>query len=102
MLALVRDAVACLPGGEGTRAHITALLRFKIAQHLLKFYFVNLKNALFFFFVFRRSQYLVPDAGEQALQAAVSGALDRMHGAPDPCVHYLPARKMWAYLHGNR
>lgn len=28
LLALVRDAVACLPGGEGTRAHITALLRF--------------------------------------------------------------------------
>lgn len=27
LLALVRDAVACLPGGEGTRAHITALLR---------------------------------------------------------------------------
>lgn len=27
LLALVRDAVACLPSGEGTRAHITALLR---------------------------------------------------------------------------
>ncbi|XP_063706103.1 nuclear factor related to kappa-B-binding protein isoform X2 [Culicoides brevitarsis] len=76
ILTLVRDAVARLPNGEGSRSDICELLK--------------------------SSQYISPTAGDQVLQTIVSGALDRMHTEPDPCVKYDPKRKFWIYLHRNR
>ncbi|KAF2367770.1 NFRKB winged helix-like domain [Trinorchestia longiramus] len=79
ILALVRDAVARLPNGEGTRAEICELLR--------------------------ESQYVAPlhtPAAESALNSVVSGALDRLHYEQDPCVKYLANKKLWVYLHRNR
>lgn len=76
ILTLVRDAAARLPNGEGTRAEICELLK--------------------------SSQYINPTASDQVLQTIVSGALDRMHTEPDPCVKYDSKRKIWIYLHRNR
>lgn len=76
ILTLVRDAIARLPNGEGTRADICELLK--------------------------SSQYINPNANDQILQTIVSGALDRMHTEPDPCVKYDSKRKVWIYLHRSR
>lgn len=79
ILSLVRDAVARLPNGEGTRADICELLK--------------------------ESQYLAPltsPAAENNLNSVVSGALDRLHYENDPCVKYDSPRKLWIYLHRNR
>lgn len=76
ILALVRDATARLPNGEGTRTDICELLK--------------------------SSQYISPQASDQVLQTIVSGALDRMHTEIDPCVKYDGKRKLWIYLHRNR
>ncbi|XP_029668197.1 nuclear factor related to kappa-B-binding protein-like isoform X1 [Formica exsecta] len=79
ILALVRDATARLPNGEGTRADICQLLK--------------------------DSQYLkVQDNDEKEgyLHSVVSGALDRLHYETDPCVRYYPRRKEWLYLHRGR
>lgn len=76
ILALVRDAVARLPNGQGTRMDICELLK--------------------------DSQYLKPGATEQTVQSVVSGALDRLHYEPDPCVKYEPKRKIWICLHRSR
>lgn len=76
ILTLVRDAAARLPNGEGTRADICELLK--------------------------SSQYINPTASDVVLQTIVSGALDRMHTEPDPCVKYDSKRKIWIYLHRNR
>lgn len=72
----VRDAVARLPNGQGTRMDICELLK--------------------------DSQYLKPGATEQTVQSVVSGALDRLHYEPDPCVKYEPKRKIWICLHRSR
>lgn len=83
ILALVRDATARLPNGEGTRADICQLLK--------------------------DSQYIRDqgdaDGGhdkEGYLHSVVSGALDRLHYEADPCVRYYPRRKEWLYLHRAR
>lgn len=76
ILALVRDATARLPNGEGTRADICELLK--------------------------SSQYISTQATDQILQTIVSGALDRMHTEIDPCVKYDGKKKLWIYLHRNR
>lgn len=76
ILALVRDATARLPNGEGTRTDICELLK--------------------------SSQYISIQATDQILQTIVSGALDRMHTEIDPCVKYDAKRKLWIYLHRNR
>lgn len=76
ILTLVRDAAARLPNGEGTRADICELLK--------------------------SSQFINPTASDVVLQTIVSGALDRMHTEPDPCVKYDSKRKIWIYLHRNR
>ncbi|KMZ04784.1 nuclear factor related to kappa-B-binding protein [Drosophila simulans] len=76
ILTLVRDATARLPNGEGTRSEISELLKC--------------------------SQYISQQAADNVLQTIVSGALDRMHGGPDPCVKYDARRKIWIYLHRNR
>ena len=72
----MRDATARLPNGEGTRTEICELLK--------------------------DSQYLAPVAQESYLHSVVSGALDRLHCEPDPCVKYDTKRKMWIYLHRGR
>jgi nuclear factor related to kappa-B-binding protein len=72
----VRDAVARLPNGEGTRTDICELLR--------------------------DSQYISAGAEENYLQSVVGGALDRLHYETDTCVKYDPKRKTWIYLHRNR
>ncbi|RZF47766.1 hypothetical protein LSTR_LSTR006030 [Laodelphax striatellus] len=76
ILALVRDATARLPNGQGTRSDICTLLR--------------------------DSQYLATLAPDSDLNSVVSGALDRLHYEQDPCVKYEPKRKIWIYLHRNR
>ncbi|KAG0710166.1 Nuclear factor related to kappa-B-binding protein [Chionoecetes opilio] len=79
ILSLVRDAVARLPNGEGTRSDICELLK--------------------------ESQYLAPltsPTAENNLNSVVSGALDRLHYEHDPCVKYDTPRKLWIYLHRNR
>jgi hypothetical protein len=77
ILALVRDATARLPNGEGTRADICQLLK--------------------------DSQYIIEQGNsDENFHSAVSGALDRLHYEPDPCVRYYPRRKEWLYLHRAR
>ncbi|CAH8666190.1 unnamed protein product [Dicrocoelium dendriticum] len=74
---IVRDAVACLPNGEGTRADITVLVQ--------------------------NSGYLLPTVNHRKLQQCVSSALDRLQGeAADPSVYYNAARRVWVYRHRNR
>ena len=80
ILALVRDATARLPNGEGTRADICQLL--KDSQYIQEDIFNNDK--------------------EGNLNSVVSGALDRLHYETDPCVRYYPKRKEWLYLHRAR
>ena len=72
----MRDAVARLPNGQGTRMEICELLK--------------------------DSQYLKQAASESTLQSVVSGALDRLHYEPDPSVKYESRRKIWIHLHRSR
>ncbi|KAI5643232.1 nuclear factor related to kappa-B-binding protein isoform X1 [Phthorimaea operculella] len=75
-LALVRDAVARLPNGEGTRHDVVTLIKM--------------------------SQWLAP-CTDQALLSAVSTALDRMHSAKrDPFVKFDQRTAVWTYLHRHR
>lgn len=74
---IVRDAVACLPNGEGTRADITVLVQ--------------------------NSGFLLPTVNHRKLQQCVSSALDRLQGeAADPSVYYNAARRVWVYRHRHR
>ena len=78
--ALVRDAVARLPRGEGARQEVEDLVR--------------------------QSRFLAESA--EAARAGVvanlvSGALDRLQAEqPDPCVRFDSARRLWVYLHRGR
>lgn len=76
ILTLVRDAVARLPNGEGSRAEICELLK--------------------------DSQFLAPGITDAQINVVVSGALDRLHSEKDPCVKYDVNSKVWIYLHRNR
>jgi nuclear factor related to kappa-B-binding protein len=76
LLCLVRDAVARLPGGVGTRLDVALLLR--------------------------DSQYVHEDVNEPKLNNVVSGALDRLHSEDDPCVIYNSEQRLWVYLHRRR
>ena len=76
ILALVRDAAARLPNGEGTRWDICELLK--------------------------SSQYIASGTSDGVIQSIVSGALDRMHTEYDPCIKYDTKRKLWIYVHRNR
>lgn len=76
ILALVRDAAARLPNGEGTRWDICELLK--------------------------SSQYIEQGTTDAVIQSIVSGALDRMHTEFDPCIKYDTKRKLWIYVHRNR
>ncbi|XP_047998138.1 LOW QUALITY PROTEIN: nuclear factor related to kappa-B-binding protein [Leguminivora glycinivorella] len=75
-LALVRDAVARLPNGEGTRHDVLTLLKM--------------------------SQW-ISACSDQALLSALSTALDRLLSAKrDPVVKYDQRTAIWTYLHRNR
>lgn len=76
ILALVRDAAARLPNGEGSRWDICELLK--------------------------SSQYIAAGTSDSVIQSIVSGALDRMHTEHDPCIKYDTKRKLWIYVHRNR
>ncbi|TRY78471.1 hypothetical protein TCAL_06813 [Tigriopus californicus] len=78
MVVLVRDAVARLTQGQGTRNEIVELLR--------------------------DSQYLNEEGlrDANALSQCVSGALDRLQSEMDPCVKYDGAKKIWTNLHHDR
>ncbi|XP_075976677.1 uncharacterized protein LOC142976945 isoform X2 [Anticarsia gemmatalis] len=74
--ALVRDALARLPNGEGTRHHVLTLLRM--------------------------SQWIAP-CNEQTLLSALSSVLDRLLSAKrDPVVKYDQRTAVWTYLHRHR
>ncbi|KAF5399643.1 Nuclear factor to kappa-B-binding protein [Paragonimus heterotremus] len=74
---IVRDAVACLPNGEGTRADITTLVQ--------------------------NSGFLLAIVDPRKLQQCVSSALDRLQGeAADPSVYFNAARRVWVYRHRHR
>ena len=76
LLALVRDAVARLPGGEGSRTDVCELLK--------------------------ESQFITDGANDAQISTVASGALDRLHYEADPCCRYDSERKLWVYLHGDR
>ncbi|XP_015109741.1 nuclear factor related to kappa-B-binding protein [Diachasma alloeum] len=82
ILALVRDATARLPNGEGTRADICMLL--KDSQYI------------------KDQSDQVGNDKDNYLNSVVSGALDRLHYETDPCVRYYPKKKEWLYLHRAR
>ena len=76
LLSLIRNAAARLPGGVGTRADVSQLMK--------------------------DSQYVKQGADEPKLTQVVSGALDRLQSSPDPPVRYDPDQKLWIYLHRLR
>ncbi|XP_066913039.1 nuclear factor related to kappa-B-binding protein-like [Clytia hemisphaerica] len=76
ILCLVRDAVARLPNGEGTRVDVCTMLK--------------------------DSQFLNSEASDTQIHGVVSGALDRLHAEKDPCVKFDGVRKVWIYLHKFR
>lgn len=70
--ALLRDAIARMPNGEGTKQDIITLLKM--------------------------SQWIMP-ANDQILVNAVTSALDRLHAAKrDPIVRCDPTTNIWTYL----
>ncbi|KER27239.1 hypothetical protein T265_05703 [Opisthorchis viverrini] len=74
---IVRDAVACLPNGEGTRGDITTLVQ--------------------------NSGFLLQFIDQRKLQQCVSSALDRLQGeASDPSVYFNAAHRIWVYRHRHR
>uniref|UniRef100_H2Y5X0 Nuclear factor related to kappa-B-binding protein second winged helix domain-containing protein n=1 Tax=Ciona savignyi TaxID=51511 RepID=H2Y5X0_CIOSA len=76
LLALTRDAVARMNCGMGTRNDVCNLVR--------------------------QSQYLADAITDAQINAAVSGALDRLHYEEDPCVKFDSSKRLWVYLHSNR
>jgi len=76
LLALVRDAAARLPGGEGSRTDVCELLK--------------------------ESTFVIDGANDAQISTVASGALDRLQSEQDACVRYDGERKLWIYLHGNR
>nr|CAH8819225.1 unnamed protein product [Trichobilharzia regenti] len=74
---IVRDAVACLPNGEGSRTDITTLVQ--------------------------NSVFLLPNIDPRKLQQCVSSALDRLQGeTSDPSVYFNSSRRIWIYRHRCR
>ncbi|CAK1543121.1 unnamed protein product [Leptosia nina] len=74
--ALLRDALARLPNGEGSRRDILTFLKM--------------------------SQWIIP-CSDQALSSAISTALDRLVSVKrDPIVKYDHRTAVWTYLHRNR
>ena len=76
MLTLVRDAIARLENGQGTKKEICQLVK--------------------------DSQYINRSASEAQINLAVSGALDRLRYEKDSCVRFENCIKLWVYLHRYR
>ncbi|CAK1582770.1 unnamed protein product [Parnassius mnemosyne] len=76
LAALLRDALARLPNGEGTRADLVTLLKM--------------------------SQWIAP-CTDQALSSAISSTLEKLLTVKrDPIVKYDQRTAIWTYLHRNR
>lgn len=73
---IVRDALARLPQGVGTKGDLQLLIT--------------------------DSQFVIPDAQPQALAATLSDSLDRLSAANDPAAIYHHSTKLWSYLHRGR
>lgn len=73
---LVRDAIARLPNGEGTRSDICEMLK--------------------------NSQYLLTHVLDKTLLSVIANVLDYLCSETDPCVKFDADRKLWIYLHRNR
>ncbi|KAA3679256.1 nuclear factor related to kappa-B-binding protein, partial [Paragonimus westermani] len=92
---IVRDAVACLPNGEGTRADITTLVQ--NSGFLLAI--VDPRKPVSFVYVSSTR----PPLPIGQLQQCVSSALDRLQGeAADPSVYFNATRRVWVYRHRHR
>jgi hypothetical protein len=76
LLSIVRDSVARLPNGEGTKAEIAVLLK--------------------------DSQFLLANITDQQLSSILARNMDRLHCERDPCVKFDSSRRLWIYLHRNR
>lgn len=70
LTSLVRDAVARLPNGEGSKAHVCEMLK--------------------------ASQYVVQGG---AMQVAVNSLLERLQSDSDRCVYFDPRRRVYVYAH---
>ena len=97
ILALVRDATARLPNGEGTRADICQLL--KDSQYIRDHGLIQPGQEKG---IGEKGAEGANHEKEGYLHSVVSGALDRLHYEADPCVRYYPRRKEWLYLHRAR
>lgn len=73
---IVKDAVARLLDGVGTRTDVSLLVR--------------------------HSQYLRENTSDRELNRAVSNILDQLQYEKDPCVRYDSEWKLWVYLHRGR
>lgn len=74
ILSLVRDSMARLPGGVGTRADVTKL--------------------------FCESQYVTAENADMSqVSVVVNGALDRLQAEASPSVKFDSDNKLWTYLH---
>lgn len=71
--SLVRDAIARLPNGEGTKAHVCELLK--------------------------ASQFIVPGS---VLHVVVSNVVEKLQKDVDRCVYVDPRRKVLIYTHRSR
>lgn len=73
---LVRDAIARLPSGEGSRNDICEMMKY--------------------------SQYVLSHVLDKTLCAIIANILDYLCSEADPCVKFDVDKKVWIYLHRNR
>ena len=77
ILTIVRDAVARVPDGVGTRLDVTELAK--------------------------ESQWLeTKGVDENILSMTIGGGLDRLQAEEDPCCRFDPVTRLWVYLHSIR
>ena len=77
ILSVVRDGVARLPDGVGTRLDVTELCK--------------------------DSQWVVPGGMDENLMSmTIGGGLDRLQAEDDPACRFDPATRLWVYLHRKR
>ncbi len=73
---VVRDALARLPQGVGTKADLQMLIL--------------------------DSQFVVQDVSPAILASSISDSLDRLSAVSDPAASFESSSRLWAYLHRNR
>ena len=77
ILTIVRDAVARLPDGVGTRLDVMELAK--------------------------ESQWLEQGTMDENLMSmTIGGGLDRLQAEEDPCCRFDPHTRLWVYLHKGR